>query len=594
MVAVEDLQPGDRLAFQPPFDGRCFPEFAGIERTLGSIASGESRYRTAVTETFPSEWSYQVGLLLGYIMGDGCVSKGEYPTISIISDQVDRGDLERLRDIVATWCGTKAEVVTRKSMSGHSTLVPKKDEHNMQSNIGWRVKGLVKFVTDLGLDKSPPPELRRIPSGVFTASLEGVRGFISGMFSTDGSVLVGNGKIEVTLASVSEEMLREIQFLLFSGFGIRSSICPYRTSNEWRVEQGYRPLYKLGIISIPHVRTFAEKVGFFNVRKQQTLENELKLFENSDGNMRYPYVASVTPLPVDEPVYDLVDVGEEHQFVANGFSVSNCYATGGQYGTGNVQYAQALRFIWARQAINEPAVGPDGRPSTLFIETMVAAISGANFRLEGGGVAKKDLETDDADAEKPGEVRLPPEASGRRFFRIHDSGDFFTPEYLRQWKVVCERLPDITFWAPSRVWAAGGAWTDLVNQVNAPRAGSANNLIIRPSAFLVDGPSPTHLAPRSGAASGWVAGTTVVSFEDDGGPPAEVVAYVEGLEGRPMKMLGTVRPDPRYDWSCRAYSTGSTKTCRNAVAPPGHGGEDGKGCRVCWDVPQAIVNYHPH
>ena len=262
-----------------------------------------------------------------------------------------------------------------------------------------------------------------------------------------------------------------------------------------------------------------------------------------------------------------------------------CYALGGQYSTGNVQYAQALRYIWARQAILEPAVGPGGRPSTLFIETMVAAISGANFFLDGGRISKEDLGDDD---EPKGEARLPPEASGRRFFRLHDSGDFFSPEYLRQWKLVCERLPDITFWAPSRVWAAGGDWIDIVNRVNAPQQGSANNLVIRPSAYLIDGPAPANLGP------GWAAGSTVVSFEDDGGPPAAVVAYVEGLEGKPMKMLGTNRPDPRYDWSCRAYSTGSTHTCRNAVAPPGRGGADGKGCRACWDVPQAIVNYHPH
>jgi hypothetical protein len=290
-----------------------------------------------------------------------------------------------------------------------------------------------------------------------------------------------------------------------------------------------------------------------------------------------PRVESVTPLPSAETVYDLVNVGPERQFVANGVTISNCYAFGGRYGTGLVQYAQGLRFIWARRAMLEPVMGPYGM-STLFIETMVAAIQGASFFLEGGRARGGDGE---------GEQRLPPEPSGRRFFRIHDSGDFFAPEYFRQWKAVCDRLPDIMFWAPSRVWAAGRKWIALVNEVNAPSPRSANNLVIRPSAYEIDQPAPAHLGP------GWAAGSTVISYEGDRGPTLELVKYVESIEGKPMKMLGG-GPDQRYNWGCRAYSTGSTHTCRNAVAPPGMGGQDGRGCRACWVAPSAVVNYHPH
>lgn len=228
-----------------------------------------------------------------------------------------------------------------------------------------------------------------------------------------------------------------------------------------------------------------------------------------------------------------------------------CYATGGQYGTGGVQFAQALRHIWVREAIRQPIDTPLGR-STLFIETMVAAIQNANFYIN-GGMIKNDKETGEESQ------KLGPEFSGRRFFRIHDSGDFFAPEYLAQWKAICDRLPDITFWAPSRVWALGKPWIDAVNQIN----GQSRNLVIRPSAYHIDGPCPVDLGP------GWAHGSTVYSHEAGG----------HGI----------------WHWQCDAYATGSNRTCRGALAPPGLGDpHSGRGCRACWIAPQLTINYSPH
>lgn len=259
----------------------------------------------------------------------------------------------------------------------------------------------------------------------------------------------------------------------------------------------------------------------------------------------------------------------------------HCYATGGQYATGNVQYAQVLRYIWAREAIQRRIATPFG-DSTLFVETMSTAIANANFKLDGGRAT--------ADDDGEGGGALPREPSGRRFFRIHDSGDFFSIEYLRQWKAVAERFPDVTFWAPSRVWAAGDNWIRAVNEINAPRPGSANNLVIRPSAYYVDGHAPRQLG------AGWAAGTTVVDIRHDGGPLPAWREFVEAKERTRMPVAATADGhDHRYQWSCRAYSSGSKNQCRSAVAPPGFGDPTtGRGCRVCWLMPEVEVNYHPH
>lgn len=242
----------------------------------------------------------------------------------------------------------------------------------------------------------------------------------------------------------------------------------------------------------------------------------------------------------------------------------HCYATGGQYSTGQVQFAQILRYLWARQAIDLPATAPDGSPSTVFVETMVYAIHNDDYHLNGGPKG------------------APPEASGRRFFRLHDSGDFFSKKYLEQWKQIANRLPDITFWAPSRIWAT--SWgVDAVNEINNP----PGNLIIRPSAYEVNEHGPSDLGP------GWAAASTVIAGPAFLGMSPDREQYVYSISQKvPMRTSG---PDPRATWNCQAYSTDDAKhTCRKAVAPPGLGGPDGKGCRACWLAPNEIINYTLH
>jgi hypothetical protein len=275
-----------------------------------------------------------------------------------------------------------------------------------------------------------------------------------------------------------------------------------------------------------------------------------------------------------------------------------CYATGGQYSTGQVQFAQMLRFLWTRQAIDFEMPGPQGEKSSAFIETMVYAIDNADYKLSGGTIKEEEVVKDpetgepviDAVTGMPKVIEksqpIPPEPSGRRFFRIHDSGDFFSPKYLRQWKQIADRLPDITFWAPSRIWATNWG-IKLINEINKPHPDSANNLIIRPSAYEVDAAGPEDLGP------GWATPTTVLQVEHNLGMTPELEQYV--YEHAQRVAPKTTGPDPRYQWNCQAYATDDKgHTCRKAVAPPGLGGADGKGCRACWIAPDESVNYSLH
>lgn len=237
----------------------------------------------------------------------------------------------------------------------------------------------------------------------------------------------------------------------------------------------------------------------------------------------------------------------------------HCYAEGGQYSTGQVQYAQIIRYAWTEQAVR------DGT----FAQVMSWAIKNADYALEGKGKTKL---VDDNDAE----VFLPNrgERDGRKYFRLHDSGDFWSPEYVAAWKAVADDNLDVTFWAPSRCWAVSGMCL-AINEINNP----PRNFVIRPSAYSINEPCPRDLGP------GWAAGSTVYA---DAHKPA---------------MGARLPEDAPYQWDCQAYQTDNDKvTCRDAM-PPGGTSDADRGCRACWKYgfidengqePGLIIDYTLH
>ncbi len=211
-----------------------------------------------------------------------------------------------------------------------------------------------------------------------------------------------------------------------------------------------------------------------------------------------------------------------------------CYAEGGNYAYGTNHATQIIRYMWTREALR----------SGNFLEVMDWSIKNADFRLQGGG-------------------GLPSERHPGKYFRIHDSGDFFSPEYLRQWKELANANPDTVFWAPSRIWATDWG-IDAVNQINSP----PNNFTIRPSQYMVNAAAPQVLL-----GPGWAHWSTVFS---------------SAL--KPTDSPGPFPPGYPYNWDCQAYRVvGDEHNCRRAAAP-----DYVEGCRACWNHPDLSVNYTFH
>jgi hypothetical protein len=182
----------------------------------------------------------------------------------------------------------------------------------------------------------------------------------------------------------------------------------------------------------------------------------------------------------------------------------DCYAMKGSY----QQYpfvlrAQRARFAWVRECLKTP------EGTTTFVKILGDAIAKGS---KGG------------------------------YFRVHDSGDLFSPAYVWAWVRIVQSLPDIKFWFPTRSWRPLTSHkvspaTKLVWELALLALAAEPNVTVRPSALFFNAPAPRI--------SGLQAGSTAVDGE------------------------GFSCPAPRQGNSC---------------------GD----CRACWDKPEVAISYHHH
>lgn len=163
---------------------------------------------------------------------------------------------------------------------------------------------------------------------------------------------------------------------------------------------------------------------------------------------------------------------------------SKCYCLKGNYGFPVVRKALARRF--------------DSLSNPLWVEAMTVAIG----RKEKSG-----------------------------FSRMHDSGDLQSVGHLANIVQIAKNLPRIQFWLPTREY---GIVAEYLKTSVFP-----SNLIVRLSAYMIDGPAPTALANRLGLCT---SGVSKGSF---------------------------TCPAPNQDGKCLD-------------------------CRACWSKGVANVNYKPH
>jgi len=124
---------------------------------------------------------------------------------------------------------------------------------------------VVALLHNLGLQGKS--EARLVPEAILRSPQEVVAAFLRGLFEGDAVVeRSGRSVLRITLCSISEQMLKQVQTLLLR-FGIVSA--------RYSDAKHSRQMHRLCIVGNENLRRFAVRIGFFSKAKRQALAKVL-------------------------------------------------------------------------------------------------------------------------------------------------------------------------------------------------------------------------------------------------------------------------------------------------------------------------------
>ncbi|HVB74494.1 MAG TPA: LAGLIDADG family homing endonuclease [Ktedonobacteraceae bacterium] len=266
---------------------------------------------------FGTTGNSDLGQVLGWLIGDGYLNTRREDAVTLSFFGTEQSIAPRFAEavnrLVVAPEGQRQYIVGIQKIAG-------RDETRIESTRLLRL-----------IDPELLKNKLQVPPSVLRGSREMQRGFLSALFTADGSV---QGTMEkgtsVRLTSISQSLLEDVQRLLLN-FGIASHIYKNRRNagaRELPDGKGGSASYDCQtyhdlMISRGNLRLFAEQIGFLTNEKQHKLEEALAKFLR--GPYREDFLATFESLTPDgkEIVYDLSEP-EAHQFVGNGLTLHNC------------------------------------------------------------------------------------------------------------------------------------------------------------------------------------------------------------------------------------------------------------------------------
>lgn len=268
--------------------------------------------------SFGVNGSVEEGQVLGWLVGDGSMKKD---VATLYFYQKEKEELAPRFAAMVSAMVDKEQIVPRAYPIA-AQYIQKENKAVVESVRLWRIAG--RF----GLSHA---NKYIVPSAVLSGSEAIQRGFLQGLFSSDGHVAGTSQKgVSVRLTSVSKDLLVDVQRLLLN-FGIVSRLYENRRDAGLRMLpdgkggpaayncQAYHDL----VISKTGLHLFASLIGFLQVEKQEKLRSLLATYIR--GPYKEAFIATFDRLEEEgiEDVYDIT-VANVHRFVANGIVVSNC------------------------------------------------------------------------------------------------------------------------------------------------------------------------------------------------------------------------------------------------------------------------------
>lgn len=383
---IDELKPGDLLALPDLNDDswvdKVFSERSWelqIDRDYVQPRRRDAHYRLI---NIPTRWTEDLAYLLGYAVGDG-----SYTTHS----KVRGGHSKRLDlhmhsseapELVAIFSRVTQDLL------GHECPV-KRRAGAQHCWVSIFAAPFQRVLQQLGLH----PEkgvAKHVPEPIFRAPKEITAAFLRGLFDADGTISTPSQRPMISLSSISERLIREVQLLLLQ-FGIFSSMTVYKAEEknrrrttpfryvtvdgEERLYTSKHDVYKLCITSYPCIERFAHYIGSALSAKRQKIE---ALRAGRTRALRPVTIATEVSRVVQEetcePVYDLT-VLDTKSFIGNGLIVSNSEIPLEAYGAcclGNINLSKFVLDSFTPNArVDWPNLEKALRYATRFLDNVL-------------------------------------------------------------------------------------------------------------------------------------------------------------------------------------------------------------------------------
>jgi ribonucleoside-diphosphate reductase alpha chain len=275
--AAGDLKAGDKVLLQ---DHRRAAVWAG--------------------DAHSKDWGTNEGYLMGLLVGDGTISE-ERAELSIWArPAVGNSDID-----VGGPHSVMAAALDAARCFNHRADFSGWHQGAGRGEFRLGMGAITELARDLGLR----PERQTVTPAIERGSSDFYRGFLRGLFDTDGSVQGNQLKgVSVRLAESDLGLLEGAQRMLLR-LGIASSM----------YERAQHEL----VITGENVARFAEAIGFADTVKRARLSRLLGSYKRTLNRERF--VATIESVNADgmEDVYD-VQIPGINEFDANGFHAHNC------------------------------------------------------------------------------------------------------------------------------------------------------------------------------------------------------------------------------------------------------------------------------
>ncbi|MCZ2222478.1 MAG: hypothetical protein LC122_02490 [Chitinophagales bacterium] len=258
--------------------------------------------------------SYNEGLILGWLTGDGALSyksnDAVFPSTYLAFWKKEYDVAEKMLKIV----NSMGYPVSLNSYELNGNNVKRIVSEELTRDLVNKYEmNIWKFKKDFN------PYL-------FKFSKEFIKGYLSAYFSADGTVTntVTSSRYCIQLTSINKSLLHQVKNLL-TLFGIKSSIGLNKLAGvasfrgkEYKTEDSYR----LSITGLSNLKKFSSEIGFIAESKQKILDKIVKIVpQRAEKELHFVTIKSIKSIGIKE--VGCIEVEKYHKFTANGLISGN-------------------------------------------------------------------------------------------------------------------------------------------------------------------------------------------------------------------------------------------------------------------------------